>query len=136
MLRAIAPIIGLPHRGDHRSPGRKRALPVLLITGTADTTVPPGAWDDAAHTTTSNAHDRFFYTGATAIIRRWSAAAGCEVTHPEHPFDTGVVPFDCRSYCGATARAWPAVLDCRAPMGHDYDLTRAWPLILDFFDRL
>ena len=29
---------------------------------------------------------------------------------------------------------WPKVLDCRAAMGHTYEFSWAWRLILDFFD--
>lgn len=133
-FRAIAPVIGLPHRGDLRAPGRRGGMPVLLITGTRDTTVPPGRWEDPTYTTTSGS-DRYYYTGATAIVRRWAAAEGCATTGPERPFSTGYVEADCRSYCAARAPAWPPVLDCRAPMGHDYDFAWSWRLVLDFFDR-
>ena len=135
MFRAIAPIIGLPHRGDLRPPARHGGLPVLLITGRSDTTVPPGPWDDAAYTTTSNDSDRYHYTGATAIIKRWAQADGCRTASHERRFDTGHAAADCRTYCGAAEPAWPRVLDCRAPMGHDYDLSWSWKLVLDFFDR-
>ena len=133
-LRAIAPIIGLPHRGDLRPPGKGGLLPVLLVTGIDDHTVPPGSWDDPAPTTTSDS-DRFFYTGATAIIRRWSRAAGCGVSGRERPFDTGQAVADCRTYCDPADHSWPPVLDCRAPMAHDYGFAWSWNLVLDFFDR-
>ncbi len=136
LFRAIAPIIGLPHRGDLRPPARPGGLPVILITGLSDNVVPPGNWDEAAPTTTSNDHDRFYYTGATAIVRVWSRAAGCKPGPREKPFDTGVPAADCRSYCGAGPGTWPRVLDCRAPMGHDYQLSWSWKLMLDFFDSL
>lgn len=135
LFRAIALIIGLPHRGDLRSPGARRALPVLLITGLSDNVVPPGKWDDASFTTATNDHDRYYYTGATAVVRRWSEAAGCAVAGPEKPFDTGQSAAECRAYCPGTAERWPRVLDCRAPMGHDYQLGWAWKLVLDFFDQ-
>ena len=135
LFRAIAPIIGLPHRGDLRSPGARRALPVLLITGLSDNVVPPGKWDDASFTTATNDHDRYYYTGATAVVRRWSEAAGCAVAGPEKPFDTGQSAAECRAYCPGTAERWPRVLDCRAPMAHDYQLGWAWKLVLDFFDQ-
>lgn len=136
MFRAIAPVIGLPHRGDLRAPARRGGMPVLLITGTQDPVVPPGRWGDASYTTTSNDNDRYYYTGATAIVRRWAEADGCMVAREEKPIHTGYAQVNCRSYCGAAGRAWPAVLDCRAPMGHDYDFSWSWPLVLDFFDRL
>jgi poly(3-hydroxybutyrate) depolymerase len=135
-LRAIAPIIGLPHRGDLRPPGRPGGMPVLLVTGTADHVVPPGNWDDAGFTTTSNDRDRFYYTGATAIIRTWSRAAACAIDGKERPFNTGHDAAQCRSFCAAQDGAWPLVLDCRAPMGHDYQLHWSWKLVMDFFDRL
>jgi len=136
LFRAIAPIIGLPHRGDLRPPGVNGGLPVILITGTSDNVVPPGAWDDPSYTTTSNEHDRFYYTGATAIVRRWSAAAGCAIGKRETPVRAGYPQADCRAYCAATDGSWPQVLDCRAPMGHDYQLNWSWKLVMDFFDRL
>ena len=135
LFRAIAPIIGLPHRGDLRPPANRHGLPVLLITGLADNVVPPGKWDDASFTTATNDHDLYYYTGATAVVRRWSEAAGCAVEGPEKPFDTGQSAAECRAYCPATAASWPRVLDCRAPMGHDYQLGWAWKLVLDFFDQ-
>lgn len=67
-FRAIAPIIGLPHRGYLSPPARGGGTPVLLITGTRDRTVPPGAWEDPSFTTTSDG-DAYYYTGATAITR-------------------------------------------------------------------
>jgi len=136
LLRAIAPIIGLPHRGDERSPGVHGGLPVILVTGTADSVVPPGDWDETGYTTTSNDRDRFYYTGATAVIRRWSAAAGCAVGERERPVGTPYHEADCRSYCATSDGIWPRVLDCRAPMGHEYQLSWSWKLLMDFFDRL
>lgn len=41
-LRAIAPLIGLPHRGYNVGKGKKNKLPALLLTGKDDQTVPPG----------------------------------------------------------------------------------------------
>ncbi len=44
LFRAVAPIIGLPHRGTNTGKPKTntKLLPALLITGTLDTTVPPG----------------------------------------------------------------------------------------------
>jgi len=70
IFRAIAPVIGLPHRGYLGGPGKPDHMPVMLITGLNDPVVPPGAWDSDAYTTTSNDKDRFYYTGATAITKR------------------------------------------------------------------
>ena len=142
-FRAIAPIIGLPHRGHLDRPGRSGGLPVLVITGLEDTTVPPGGWEDASHTTTRDG-DRYYYTGAAAMTRRWGAVNGCPyVDAPAQSFGAGTRRADCRTYCasdptgwstGQAGAGWPNVLDCRAPMGHTYDLGWSWKLVLDFFD--
>lgn len=133
-FRAIAPIIGLPHRGYLDPPARAGGMPVLLVTGMADRTVPPGDWGDPSPTTTTDG-DAYHYTGATAIMQVWSEAAGCDTTGPVAPFSVGVPEVDCRSAC-AGGGAWPQVLDCRFEGGHTYGLRWAWPLILDFFDQL
>jgi polyhydroxybutyrate depolymerase len=129
VFAAIAPLIGLPHAGYLDA---NAELPVLLLTGTRDRTVPPGEWEDATPTVTTDG-DAYFYTGATAITRAWADARGCDTAVPAAPYDDGVAEADCRTYCSADS-GWPGVLDCRADMGHTYSLTWAWPLILDFFD--
>lgn len=138
LFRAIAPVIGLPHRGYLGPQGKphRAELPVILITGTRDTTVPPGAWDDANFTITSNDNDRFYYTGATAITMAWARAHNCEFETGDRarPFDSGTPHADCRTYCSSDP-GWPRVLDCRANMGHSYGLPWSWQLILDFFDE-
>ncbi len=143
IFRAIAPIIGLPHRGYLDMPGRSGGLPVLVITGMQDTTVPPGAWEDANPTTTSDG-DRYYYTGASAITRRWGSMNSCPyASTPAVPFNAGTSHADCRTYCASNATGWsrhsagagwPNVLDCRASMGHTYDFGWSWKLVLDFFD--
>jgi hypothetical protein len=110
-------------------------MPVIVITGLDDNVDPPGAWDSDAFTTTSNDSDRYYYTGATAITRRWAAAAGCDASGKELAFAVGASQADCRTYCPASGAHWPAVLDCRARMGHDYGLPWSWKLTLDFFDH-
>jgi poly(3-hydroxybutyrate) depolymerase len=134
LLRAIAPVIGLPHRGYLQPPARSDGLPVLLLTGTLDDAVPPGAWESDTFTTTSNDNDRFLYASATAITRSWARAQDCDVSVAARPFDDGVAETDCRSWC-AVDGGWPEVLDCRARMGHDYGLPWSWRLVLEFFDR-
>jgi len=134
LFKAIAPIIGLPHRGDLRPPARAGGLPVLLITGLADPVVPPGHWNDPAPTTTSNDNDRYHYTGATAIVRLWSQAAGCPVQGDEHAVDVGITQADCRAWCEAAPGKWPRVAECRAPMRHEYQFDWSWKAVLDFFD--
>jgi polyhydroxybutyrate depolymerase len=135
LIRAAAPIVGLPHRGYLDGPAGATATPVILITGRRDPVVPPGAWDDPSATTTSNDSDRFYYTGATAIMRRWAAAAGCPVAATEASTPVGSPQADCRSYCAPADGRWPRVLDCRADMGHAYGLDWSWPLLMDFFSR-
>ncbi|MFC1740351.1 alpha/beta hydrolase family esterase [Pseudomonadota bacterium] len=133
LFRAIAPIIGLPHRGYLAGPGKDVDLPVLLITGMLDNVVPPGAWDDDSYTTTSNGSDRYYYTGATAIIRVWAEAHGCDASGAATRVEVGYKQADCRTFCTSDA-GLPRVLDCRVRMGHTYDLSWSWKLILDFFD--
>ena len=133
-FRAIAPLIGLPHRGYLDAQGKyPEDLPVLVITGTMDNVVPPGAWNNPSYTTTSNGNDRYYYTGATAITQRWAEAHGCNVTGNAVSFNDGSQKTDCRTYCSGDT-GWPRVLDCRARMGHSYGLSWSWKLILDFFD--
>lgn len=143
LFRAIASLIGLPHRGYLDAPGKAGGMPVLVITGTRDTTVPPGPWESTGFTTTTDGN-AYYYTGASAIVRSWGPANVCPYDRtPAAPFNTGTTHADCRSYCGARALGWsggsarvgwPNVLDCRAPMGHEYEFGWAWKLILDFFD--
>lgn len=132
-FRALAPIIGLPHRGYLAPPAQAGGTPVLLITGTRDRTVPPGDWEDDRFTTTADG-DSYYYTGATAITRVWAEAAGCSTAEAAAAVDVGVPELDCRSYCAGDAPL-PTVLDCRAAMGHTYDFRWSWPLVLDFFDH-
>jgi poly(3-hydroxybutyrate) depolymerase len=143
IFRAIAPLIGLPHRGYLDAPGKPGGMPVLVITGTHDATVPPGAWESTRYTTTTDGSS-YYYTGASAIVRSWGTANGCSYDgKPAAAFNTGTTQADCRSYCGASAHGWsggaarvgwPKVLDCRAAMGHAYEFNWTWNLILDFFD--
>jgi poly(3-hydroxybutyrate) depolymerase len=133
-FRAIAPLIGLPHRGYLNAQGKSAEMPVILITGTRDTTVPPGDWDDPGYTITSNGNDRYYYTGATAITETWAAAHGCDIDQNAVSFDVGVRKADCRTFCSGDP-GWPRVLDCRARMGHSYSLNWSWKLILNFFDQ-
>jgi poly(3-hydroxybutyrate) depolymerase len=132
-LRAIAPIIGLPHRGYLDGPGKQGHMPALVITGTKDDTVPPGAWNDSTFTTTSNGSDRYYYTGATAITRVWADAHDCDISEDAKTFDDGNPETDCRTFCSAET-GWPEVLDCRADMGHINSFSWSWKLVLDFFD--
>lgn len=138
-FRAIAPLIGLPHKGYLNPQGKLdsngdfKDMPVLVITGTRDKVVPPGEWEDESFTTTSNGNDRYYYTGATAITQSWAEAHSCDTTKPAKSFNDGVRKTDCRTYCSGDP-GWPRVLDCRARMGHTYSLSWSWKLVMDFFD--
>ena len=132
LFRAIAPLIGLPHRGYENGKGKNEDMPALLITGLNDPTVPPGDWEDENYTTTSDG-DFFYYTGATAITKSWAKAHGCDVANSATVFDVGTSETECRTYCSSDT-GWPRVLDCRSEMGHAYQLSWTWPLILEFFD--
>ncbi|MEL6571919.1 MAG: hypothetical protein AAFQ64_09685 [Pseudomonadota bacterium] len=129
-LRAIASLIGLPHRDYLAGPG-DADLPALVITGTEDASVPPGAWEDPRYTTSFDDAE-YHYTGATAITRAWSEAHGCDTSTPAQPVDFGGRRHDCRSYC-SVGDTLPAVLDCRMETGHNGHMRRTWPLIMDFF---
>lgn len=133
LFRAIAPVIGLPHRGYSTGPGREGEIPALLITGTLDEVVPPGPWDDPGFNTTSNDNDRYYYESATAITRIWADAHGCDTSGKAMPYDAGVPQADCRTYCSEDA-GMPRVLDCRAEMAHDYGLAWSWDLSMTFFE--
>ena len=133
VFRAIAPLIGLPHKGYLDSQGKFGDMPVLVVTGTRDNVVPPGTWEDDSYTTTSNGNERYYYTGATAITQSWAKAHGCDITKDAQSFNDGFRKTDCRSYCSDDT-GWPRVLDCRARMGHTYSLSWSWKLVMDFFD--
>ena len=132
LFRAIAPIIGLPHRGYLNGKGKNEDMPALLITGLNDSTVPPGDWEDDNFTTTSNG-ESFYYTGATGITQSWAESHGCDVTNNAVVFDANTSEAECRTYCSSDT-GWPRVLDCRSDMGHTYQFSWTWPLILEFFN--
>ena len=134
-FRAIASLIGLPHRAYLDAKNKDEDMPALLITGTRDNVSPPGNWEDPAFTTSSNDNDRYHFTGATAITRSWAAAhAGCDISSAAKKFNAGYTEADCRTYCSDDP-GWPRVLDCRANMDHsDYNFRWSWKLIMDFFD--
>ncbi|MDE0787029.1 MAG: hypothetical protein OSB13_10630 [Porticoccaceae bacterium] len=135
-FKAIAPIIGLPHRGYLAGPKKANGLPVISITGMNDTTVPPGDWNNKSFTTTSNG-EAFFYTGASAIAESWGNALGCDTSVPPELVTQDIAPdLECRSwdYCGG-GDIFPGILDCRGEdMGHVYNLGQSWPLIMAFFN--
>jgi subtilisin family serine protease/poly(3-hydroxybutyrate) depolymerase len=135
-FRAIAPIIGLPHRGYLKEPKSTNGLPAILITGMRDTTVPPGDWNDKSFTATSNGEE-YYYTGASAIVESWGDALGCDISNPPALVDQNIASsLECRgwSLCGG-GNTFPPILDCRgSEMGHTYNLTQSWPLIMHFFN--
>lgn len=136
VFAATASLTGLPHRGHLEPPASTGGKPALLITGTNDRTVPPGAWGDERFTTTTDG-DVFYYASATSVTKVWAEAAGCDVTSSATPFDVGVDELECRAWSGCAADSeWPPVLDCRRAMGHVYGLSWSWPLITDFFSRV
>ena len=111
-------------------------MPVISIAGSRDRTVPPGEWGQDTFTTTSDG-DVYYYSSASAITKVWAEAHGCDATVPAEPVDIGSSSMECRgwSYCLSDSQ-WPPVMDCRGNMGHVYNLSSSWPLILDFFEQL
>ena len=136
VFTAVAPILGLPHRGYLDPPISEGGMPVISITGSRDRTVPPGEWGQDSFTTTSDG-DVYYYASASAITKVWAEAQGCDTTVPAAPIDIGSSSMECRgwSYCQSDSQ-WPPVVDCRGDMGHVYNLSASWPLILDFFEQL
>ncbi len=136
VFKAVAPILGLPHRGYLDPPISEGGMPVISITGSRDRTVPPGEWGQESFTTTSDG-DVYYYSSASAITKVWAASQGCDTTVPAESIDVGSSSMECRgwSYCQSDSQ-WPPVLDCRGDMGHIYKLSSSWPLILDFFEQL
>ena len=136
VFTAVAPILGLPHRGYLDPPISEGGMPVISITGSRDRTVPPGEWGQDSFTTTSDG-DVYYYASASAITKVWAKAQGCDTTVPAAPIDIGSSSMECRgwSYCQSDSQ-WPPVVDCRGDMGHVYNLSASWPLMLDFFEQL
>ena len=136
VFAATASIIGLPHRGYLEPPAGDGGKPALLITGTNDRTVPPGAWGDERFTTTTDG-DTYYYSSASAVTKTWAGAMGCDIERPPALFDVGVDGVECRAWSNCQSDSdWPPVLDCRRDMGHIYGLTWSWPLITDFFSKV
>ena len=136
VFTAVAPVLGLPHRGYLDPPISDDGMPVISVTGLRDRTVPPGEWGQEGFTTTSDG-DVYYYSSASAITKVWAESQGCDTTVPAEPVDVGTADIECRgwSYCQSSSQ-WPPVLDCRGDMGHMYNLSSSWPLILDFFEQL
>lgn len=136
-FRALASVVGLPFLGDVAPPGRSSPLPVILVTGSSDPTVPPGAWGSLSPTEAFDG-DHYFFSSASTITKAW-ADANCQARvggGAAVDFDEGQgAASDCRTYCVAQRGQWPAVLDCRLDMQHEYRFETSWPLILDFFDN-
>jgi poly(3-hydroxybutyrate) depolymerase len=132
LLRAIAPLIGLPIRGFADGKGRAGDLPVLLITGLRDTTVPPGPWGKEGSTATPrNSGQVYFWTSATTMIKKWSSDMGCATLQQPSRVRLGSRGLVCKTFC---AGASPKVVDCRgARMGHTYNDDVTIPLAFRFF---
>lgn len=130
-LRAIAPMIGLPHRGYLQAPGV--ALPVLLMTGRNDVEIPPGGQQDM-YTQSSDGRNHMYYTSAAAMSRVWAVANGCNATTST---SVDMAPLGggddvlCTTYCtdGAVAQ-----VDCRGPGGHQVDPKWMLQLMFTFFN--
>jgi len=88
IFKAIAPIIGMPMRNYLDTQGKDSEMPVILITGTKDQTVPPGEWESTDFSTASDGGE-YYYTGATAIIRSWGETNNCEYTDAAKLFNDG-----------------------------------------------
>ncbi|GIS02105.1 MAG: hypothetical protein CM15mP103_06560 [Gammaproteobacteria bacterium] len=84
VFRAVAPILGLPHRGYLDPPVSESGMPVISITGSRDRTVPRGEWGQDTFTTTSDG-DVYYYSSASAITKVWAEAHGCDATVPAEP---------------------------------------------------
>ena len=136
IFRAVASIIGLPHRGYLDQSIKPDGLPVILITGMLDTTVPPGNWDDKSFTTTTDG-ESYYYTGATAITEKWAEALDCDTSVPPTTTSINIASaLECRSwnFCRNT-NSYSSVLDCRgSQMGHIYNFNETWPIIMEFFN--
>ena len=132
-FRAFSSLIGLPHLGFNSPPPVNQARPMLLITGSRDTTVPPGRKGELQFTTTSNG-EAYFYESASAVSATWAKALGCDLTQPL-PTWVESTPLECSTWAGCQQAAnGPSIADCRAPqMGHAYDLPTTWPVIMNFF---
>ena len=132
-FRAFSSLIGLPHLGFNSPPPVNQAKPMLLITGSRDTTVPPGRRGELQFTTTSNG-EAYFYESASAVSGTWARALNCDLMHPQ-PTWVESTPLECSTWAGCQqSENGPSIADCRAPqMGHAYDLSTTWPLIMNFF---
>lgn len=131
MFRAIAPMIGLPLRGYIDPPGTNHTLPVLLMTGRKDPTVPPG--NDNQNFTESYDGDYFYYVSANAITKRWAEYYNCNSSKPttrlqDYPGKSiKGNNLKCIGYCGDSKS--PTIVDCRGDSKHS---TPKWMIQLMF----
>jgi len=139
LFRAIAPLIGLPHRGYADGKGKAASLPVLLITGMRDKVVPPGNWNKIAPTK-SNDKVGFMYESATKMTKLWSEQAGCDVSRRPRKVKRRIFRagkgIQCRAWCSSGSDIpVPWVIDCRGgKMGHVYKLSQTFKMMVTFFD--
>ena len=105
-------------------------MPALLITGLNDLLRLPATGE--MRVSLPRAMAVLYYTSATGITKSWAESHGCEVTNSAVVFDAGASEAECRTYCSSDS-GWPRVLDCRSDMGHTYEFSWTWPLVLEFF---
>jgi polyhydroxybutyrate depolymerase len=97
IFTAVAPILGLPHRGYLDPPISEGGMPVISITGSRDRTVPPGDWEQESFTTTTDG-DVYYYSSAAAITKVWAESQGCDTTVPAESIDVGSSSMECRGW--------------------------------------
>jgi len=141
-FRAIAPLIGLPHEGFLVGKGKPGDLPVILMTGMRDKTVPPGQWGDNEPTESYDGGKGYFYESATAVTMKWSADHGCGVqgeprTLKKRRYGLKARGFRCKSWCvDGPEDTLPLVVDCRKKtLGHDYNIAQTSAAIFQFFEH-
>lgn len=138
LLRAIAPVIGLPARGYADKKGKDSPMPVLVMSGMKDDTVPPGKWSSEDPTESSD-EVGFLYESATKITKVWAEEAGCNTSQERRGVKPRVLKakgFRCKSWCSdSSSKKMPQVIDCRnAKLGHDYNMGVTMGAIFQFFD--
>jgi len=130
-LAAIAPVAGTIAKRFNCAPGGERAVSMMNIYATKDTTVP---FDGAP------AEDGFLYTPVAEVTDLWAAESsqGCSSEYSPYPTAMdGVMGFRCvqRAGCGTGAE----LVECAWDGGHDWprdgETEFASPVIWEFFER-
>jgi poly(3-hydroxybutyrate) depolymerase len=151
-ITAIAPISGQPHRGYANSFHRDDSstttsgsnIPVLLLSGKYDNVIPPGDVDasDPHDYTESTDGSHFYYVSASAIMRVWATAYGCDTNGRSSTVDVPHMGWftRCTTYCGGDDKndnngmlSRALDLDCRTKRGHGQEpwMTR---VVLEYFN--